>query len=412
MYKLRDYQEEASEIAVQHLTTYGQPFILQAATGAGKSIIIADIASKMKGKGLVFQPSKELLEQNYEKFMSYEPDFEVGVYSASMGSKNIGHVTYATIGSVYKNPDLFKDVEWVIIDECHLVNPANFDGMYTTFLKAIGCRAVCGLTATPYRMRQKWFKVAGELHYTTCLKMINRIQPYFFKKIVFKIETEELIERGYLCKIRYATSDVDLDELKVNSTGADYTTESMETYWNDKKLQKLAGIIKHIDERHQRNLVFCSSIRQANRTKAILDSMDINSAVVTGKTPKAEREKLVAAFKNGSLRHLINVGVFTTGFDVPELDSIVLARPTMSLALYYQMIGRGVRKDPNNPNKILTVYDLAGCVERLGRVETIKLAKEEGYKDMVESEVGKMTDTPLFTFKVKSTKFKFVRKEK
>lgn len=410
MYELRDYQVEASNVAIKHLKEYNQPFIIQAATGAGKSLIIADICHKLDEPVLVLQPSKELLEQNYAKLKSYGID-DVSIYSASMGQKNVGKYTYATIGSIYKHPELFVHFKYVLIDEAHLVNPKKLGGMYMTFLKAINCRNVCGLTATPYRLQQKWLKAGGELYYTSCLKMINRIHPFFFKKIAFKIETAELIERKYLCPIRYITEDIELDDLRINSTGADYTPESLDSFWNDKRLQKLAKVIRHIDDKHSRNLVFCSSRRQAYRAKAMLDMFDIESAVVTGSTPKAEREELVQVFRDGRLKHLINVGVFTVGFDVPELDCITLARPTMSLALYYQMIGRGVRIDPNNPTKTLSVYDLAGCVERLGRVETIKLAKEEGWKDLVESEVGKMTDTPLFTFQVKSTKFKFARKD-
>lgn len=412
MYTLRDYQVKGVLTAVKHLLNYDHPFVLQAATGAGKSLMIADICRRINEPILILQPSKELLEQNYAKLLSFDPDIDVGIYSASKGKKEIAKFTYATIGSIYKKPELFKHFKYVIIDECHLVNPKSLKGMYMTFLKAIECRNVCGLTATPYRLQQKWFKDQGEMYYTSCLKMINRIHPFFFKKIVFKIETAELIEQGYLCPIKYLTDSVDLEALRVNSTGADYTPESMDSYWSDERLQKLAKVIKHIDKTHKRNLIFCSSIRQANRAKHILDSYAIDCAVVTGKTPDKERAEIVLRFRRGQIKHLINVGVFTTGFDVPELDSITLARPTMSLALYYQMIGRGVRKDPNNPDKILHVYDLAGCVERLGRVETIRLAKEEdGWRDIVESEVGQMTDTPLFTFKVKSKKFNFAKKD-
>lgn len=411
MYQLRDYQEEAVQIALKNLKNYNSPFVIQAATGAGKSLIIADICHKMNEPILILQPSKELLEQNYAKLKSYGVE-DVSIYSASVGQKEIGKYTYATIGSIYKKPELFAHFKYVIVDECHLVNPKSLGGMYMKFFKAIGVTNVCGLTATPYRLQQKFFKDQGQMLYTSCLKMINRIHPFFFKKIAYKIETRELIEQGYLSPIRYITEDVELDKLRVNSTGADYTPESMDSFWNDERLQKLAKVIRHIDKEHKRNLVFCSSIRQARRAKEILDLYDIDSAVVTGETPKQEREELVQAFRDGRLRHLINVGVFTTGFDVPELDCITLARPTMSLALYYQMVGRGVRIDPNNPDKLLTVYDLAGCVERLGRVETIRLGKEEdGWKDLVESEVGKMTDMPLFTFQVKSAKFKFARKD-
>jgi DNA repair protein RadD len=407
-YELRDYQNNGVAVAIKNLREYDNPFVLQAATGAGKSLMIADICHKLDEPVLVLQPSKELLEQNFEKLKSYGVE-DIAMYSASMNQKEIGKYTYATIGSIHRKPELFSHFKYCIIDECHLVNPGK--GMYIKFFKETGIKRVCGLTATPYRLQQKFFKDQGQLIYTSCLKMINRIHPFFFKKIAFKIETRELIEQGYLSPIKYIAEDLELDKLRLNSTGADYTPESMDSFWSDERLQKLAKVIRHIDKEHQRNLIFCNSIRAANRAKQILDLYDIDCAVVTGTTPKVERELLVQSFRDGKLQHLINVGVFTTGFDVPELDCITLARPTMSLALYYQMVGRGVRKDPNNPDKILTVYDLAGCVERLGRIETIRLGKEEGFKDMVESEVGKMTDMPLFTFQVKSAKFKFARKE-
>ena len=110
----------------------------------------------------------------------------------------------------------------------------------------------------------------------------------------------------------------------------------------------------------------------------------------------------MAAFRKGRTKHILNVGVFTTGFDVPELDCIVMARPTISLTLWQQIVGRGVRMDPKRPDKKLTVYDLAGVSDRLGRVETVRIAKEaDGFRDKVISELGDMTEIPLFTFVVR-----------
>ena len=127
-----------------------------------------------------------------------------------------------------------------------------------------------------------------------------------------------------------------------------------------------------------------------------------NVEMVTGKTPMAAREYIINQYKKGEIKHLLNVGVFTTGFDVPQLDCIVMARPTMSLALYYQIIGRGVRLDPEKPEKILQVYDLVGVVERLGRVETIRVKKEAGgFRDEVWTERGRMDNVELYSFKIK-----------
>lgn len=406
-YRLRGYQQEMVDIGVGELRSgKDKPFILVAATGSGKSLVIAGICHRLNEPTLILQPSKELLLQNHEKMLAYGTE-DVKIYSASVGKKEIGKYVMATIGSIYRKPELFAHFKYVIIDECHQVNPKNLEGMYTKFLQAINCTNVCGLTATPYRLQQKYFKENGQLFYTSHLKMINRIHPFFFKKIAYQVETQELIDMGYLCPIKYRADEVNWELLETNSTGADFTEESVERFWNDKRLKKLALTIKMIDKNAKRNLIFCSSIRQAEKAVNMLSDMGVGTALVTSKTPKQDREDIVEQFRSGEIRHLVNVGVFTTGFDVPELDCIVLARPTMSLALYYQMVGRGVRIDSKNPEKMLRVYDFAGCVSRLGRVETIRVVKEEdGWKDCVVSEVGRMDEEPLFKFMVKNNVFK------
>jgi DNA repair protein RadD len=406
MFKLRTYQQEAADAAVDHLRGYGQPFIIQAATGAGKSLIIAEICHQINEPILILQPSKEILEQNYQKLLSYDPLINADIYSASKGRKEIARFTFATIGSIWKKPELFKHFKFVIIDECHGVDPKNLNGMLTSFLKAIDCRNVCGLTATPYRIAPKYQYEGGYLKAVASLKMINRISKTpFFKKIVYKIETAQLIDEGFLSPISYFKDEVDWDELQVNTTGADFTEASLEKFWNTKRLRRIAQAIEYSHHNNTRSLVFCSSIKQANNAMELIKAIGIDCEMVTGKTPMKERERIIADYKAGKIRHLLNVGVFTTGFDVPELDCIIMARPTMSLALYYQMIGRGVRLDPARPEKVLQVYDLVGIVERLGRVETIQVRQERSTKpfkrDEVWSEHGRMDDKPLYSFKIK-----------
>ena len=397
MYQLRPYQADAVRCALNQFK-YGKPFVIQMATGAGKSLVIADVCHKLDQPVLILQPSKELLEQNHAKLVSYGVS-DIAIYSASKKSKEIGKYTYATIGSIFRKPELFKHFRYVIIDECHGLNSKNQDSMYAKFLSAIGCRNVMGLTATPYRIVQKYTTYQSQLYYTASLRVINRIHPFFWKNIAYVIETDQLIKMGYLAPIKYFTDKIELDKLIVNSTGADYTTKSLEL-WAMTKTERIVESIKFVEGRASRSLTFCTSILQANRVLARLQDDGLRVGLVTGETPKLEREEIVENYRNGQLKHMINVGVFTTGFDVPELDCVILARPTMSLALYYQMVGRGVRIDPANPDKVLRVIDLAGVVERMGRVETIKLGKEDGYKDTVMSEVGRMDEQALFTFKI------------
>lgn len=402
MYDLRPYQRAAVDAAMAAFEK-DRPFIIQAATGAGKSLMIAELCHRLDGDVLVLQPSKELLEQNYDKLSSYGVS-DIAIYSASKNSKDISRFTYATIGSIYRNPAAFAHFKHVIIDEAHEVNPRNLGGMYAGFLKAIGCKRVCGLTATPYRICQKYHKDAyGMLVSTATLKMLPRIGwPTFWSGgIVFKVETADLIAQGFLSPIDYDMPHVDLGDLRVNSTGMSYTEDSLDCFWSDRRLRALGENIRRIDATCQRNLIFCATVQQGANAVEMLQGGGIGAVLVTGETPKKERERIVREFREGSIRHLVNMGVFTTGFDVPELDSIVLARPTMSVGLFYQMVGRGVRLDPKRPQKRLLVTDLAGCAERMGRVETIRIAKmSDGYKDELVSEKGVLTEKPLFSFQV------------
>lgn len=400
MLTLRPYQTEIVNLTVRLLREKtSRPFIVQAATGAGKSLVIAEIVHQLDDHVLVLQPSKELLEQNHAKLVDYGIT-DIGIFSASKNSKVIAKATYATIGSIYNKPDLFKHFKYVIIDECDVVNPKKLGSMYRKFFDAIGSPQIVGLTATPYRIAAKMVTYNEELYYTSVLKVINRLgYPGFWGNIVYKIETQELIEQGYLSPIEYHTEGVQLDLLKVNSTGADFTEDSLET-WGRTKTEKIINLVRAVDGKCQRSLIFTNSVASCDRLSSSLEAVGIVAAVITAKTPAKEREALIRAYKAGELKHLIGVGVFLAGFDVPELDCIIFARPTMSLRVWYQAIGRGVRLDPNRPQKRLHVFDLAGATSRMGRVETIRLSKEDGYKDIVLSEAGRMDEQALFSFKI------------
>lgn len=149
-YALRDYQQQASDAAVRFFsdTKSKKNAVIVLPTGSGKSLVIADIAARLEGHTLIFQPSKEILEQNYKKLCSYGV-WDCAVYSASLNRKDVSRITFATIGSAKSHPELFRHFRHVIIDECHLVNPK--EGMYRDFLAALGSK-VLGLTATPYRL--------------------------------------------------------------------------------------------------------------------------------------------------------------------------------------------------------------------------------------------------------------------
>ena len=116
-YQLRDYQQEASDAAIRFFRCSGnENGLLVLPTGAGKSLVIADIAHRLDGNVLVFQPSKEILEQNYAKLKSYGVE-DCSIYSASFNSKEIDRITFATIGSVKSHMEDFNHFRYIKVDE-------------------------------------------------------------------------------------------------------------------------------------------------------------------------------------------------------------------------------------------------------------------------------------------------------
>lgn len=368
MYKLRDYQQKASDAAVSFFNNKAKKTnaIMVLPTGSGKSLIIADIAARLDGHTLVFQPSKEILEQNFKKLCSYGI-LDCSIYSASFNSKEISRITFATIGSVKNQPELFTHFKNIIVDECHLVNPK--EGMYKKFFEVVNCK-ILGLTATPYRL-------SSSQEFGAMLKFITRTRPAIFKEVIYHVQVSTLLDMGYLSKLNYypmnPTGWNELN-LKVNTTGADYTDRSVQREY---ERIDFYSFLVHIVQRLVNNqktgikrkgiLVFTRFLKEAERLTYSISGC----AIVSGDTPKGEREKILEAFKAGEISVVANVGVLVCGFDYPELDTIVLARPTMSLALYYQIVGRAIR--PHKDKETAWFVDLCGNINRFGKVEDLRL---------------------------------------
>lgn len=384
-YILRDYQQQASDSAVTFFNnkTKKTNAIMVLPTGSGKSLIIADIASRLDGHTLVFQPSKEILEQNFKKLCSYGI-LDCSIYSASFNSKEISRITFATISSVKAHSELFLHFRNVIVDECHLVNPK--EGMYKDFFDAVKCK-VLGLTATPYRL-------SSSRDFGSMLKFITRTKPHVFSEVIYHVQVSTLLDMGYLSKVNYypmnPTGWNELN-LKINTTGADYTDKSVQ-----KEYERIDfySYIVHIVQRlmnpkaggkRKGILVFTRFLKEAERL-----TMSIPGCViVSGDTPKKERERILEMFKVGEIPVVANVGVLTTGFDYPELDTVVMARPTMSLAMYYQIVGRCIR-----PYKGKTAWfvDLCGNINRFGEVSDLHLKDTGNGKWAVFSKGRQLTN--------------------
>lgn len=398
-YQLRDYQLEASDSAVSFFrTSTDRNGLLILPTGAGKSLVIADIAFRLGEPMLVLQPSREILSQNYGKLKSYGVD-DCSIYSASLNSKEINRITFATIGSIMAHIDDFDHFKYIIVDEAHNVNASQ--GQYKEFFAKVK-RKILGLTATPYRLNSalQYLDNEGKQHFrpkdkegsqkfdkrlinrelrmeTRCvLKFLTRTRPRIFHDVVYQVDISTLLERGYLAKVEYFDlSIVDQSKLKRNSTGMDFDDRSLSREFKQtdfgRYLLDVVNRLLHPKRGGARRgiLVFAKYIEECEALQKQLHSC----AVVTGSTPPKERDEILGNFKSGCIDVLVNVGVLTTGFDYPELDTVVMARPTMSLALYYQILGRGIRPHPSKSSTWFV--DLCGNIKRFGRVEDLHLAE-------------------------------------
>lgn len=334
-YVLRDYQKEAVKKGVDHLLSGKKPGVIIVPSGGGKSLIIANIAKSLKGHTLLLQPTKEILQQNYDKLMSYNINIDVGIYSASFSKKDICTITFCTIGSVYKKPILFQHFEYIIIDECHVVSNDK-TMMYNKFITSLGNKPLIGLTATPFRTAVN--------SYGFQYRFLTRQNPRIFLEVIYFCQVDDLYKQGFLatCKYYRVNNGFDSTLIRLNSNGTDFLDSSIKKYYADVKFDNtLLDVVKRLVNVGRKSiLVFTKFVEEAMTLSNDLGDI---SRIVTGKTPKEERDTINNKFRNGDIKIIVNVGVYVVGVDFPELDTVVIGKPSRSLIFWYQAVCRGIR---------------------------------------------------------------------
>lgn len=355
MYRLRAYQQEAVDATLRHFKKRRDPAVIVLPTGAGKSLVIAELARIAKGRVLVLAHVKELVEQNHSKYESY--GLAAGFYSAGLERKDkASKVIFGSIQSVARaESNFFKDFSLLIIDECHRVSEDS-ESQYAQVVKKLQTAnpmlCVLGLTATPYRLGLGWvyqFNVRG---------VMRTDQERFFKVCVYDLSLGYMIKHGYLTppiKIDSPVAGYDFSSLK-RQAGARFSMNEVEDLLKD-QTRVTPGIIANIVAMaadRQGVMIFTSSVRHAEEILGYLPAA--LSAVVVGDTPSPERDQIISDFKARKLKYLVNVSVLTTGFDAPHVDLIAMLRPTESVSLYQQIIGRGLRLSEGKTDCLILDY--------------------------------------------------------
>ena len=371
--KLRSYQQAAVDAVYDHLRNRDDNPVAVLPTGAGKSLVLAKIASdavgQWNGRVLILAHVKELLEQNADKVRRLCPDIKVDLYSAGLKKRDTNPpVLVAGIQSIYKRACDLDPFDLIVVDEAHLISKKG-DGMYRQFLadcKVINPHVrVIGLTATPFRLDSGMICSAD----------------HFLNQVCYEIGIKKLIRDGYLSPLisKAGVNRADFGGLHLRA--GEFVSEEVESLVNDDALVSAAcGEIVELTVDRRAVLIFASSVAHGRRVVEVLrENHGIECGFVTGETPAGERDELLARFRGDAptslietepLRFLCNVNVLTTGFDAPRVDCVVMLRPTMSPGLLYQCVGRGFRLHPGKENCL--VLDFGGNIERHGPIDQIK----------------------------------------
>ncbi|MES2133165.1 MAG: DEAD/DEAH box helicase [Bacteroidota bacterium] len=364
MKHLRPYQSDALNTLRKRLKETKDPLLVTASVGSGKSLIIAElllILERANWRALCLTMNAELISQNAETFALQGGN--PGIYCAALNEKEHNkNIIFASPHSIIKGIQSESNISYVpfnliVIDECHNINPDDLNSMYMRILNhyaKIGSPfRVVGLTGTPYR--GKGISIVGD--------------GQLFKEEICNLETHWLIENGFLVKPSFGSHNInaiDFSNIKVNHFGRFNGRELQETL--DKNIRLTAQIMQEVSaimENRTGAFIFASTRKHCEECAKSLP--DGQWGIITGKTTQKERVILFKKARAGLLKYLINVNVLTVGIDIPNFDTVVFVRPTESLVLYTQAIGRGLRLHENK--KDCLVLDYATNLDRHGDID-------------------------------------------
>ena len=342
---LRPYQNNLVSKAVDALQEHKNTLAV-AATGAGKTIMLADLANRIGGKTLVLQHREELIQQNHDKFRLVNPKAFTSFVKANDKDYS-GEAVFAMVQTLSRNGNLDKlpKFEHLIIDEAHHSVAESYIRIIERIKDLNPDTLLSGFTATPCRADKKGLRRAG------------------FDNCCAEISTATLVKLGFLVPPKAYTHNlagVDFNGVKkvAGEYDMDEVAEIMDVEIHNetifKKWFELAGS-KEAGSR--KTIVFCSTVNHAVNVCMVFKKHGINAVTISGNTPAREREENLKRFSDGDIQVVCNCAVLTEGFDAPACSCVVLLRPCSAKSTMIQMIGRGLRIDTKANKQDCIVLD-------------------------------------------------------
>jgi superfamily II DNA or RNA helicase len=340
---------------VQTLTTYdgGRFSVGEACVASGKSGMLGMLAAKYseRGRVLIVAHNKELVAQNAAaaRLLGLNP----GICSSSIGTNAFARVTVGTIGTIINRARLFRDVCAILVDECHMVPPAK-SSQYRRLFNELAHAKVHGLTGTAFRADG-----TGDLEKT-------------FGPIVFRYTFLEALRDGYVKPLVPvdAGEDETIDVEGLKSVAGDFDLDEQASRAIKLAPSHARTVLEVMHKFGRRRvLVFCCNIEHVDKLETQFRKLGASVAGVHSKSELGKRDKSVMAFRAGHVPLLVSCNMFTTGFDVPDIDYIAFCRATKSPVLYAQGLGRGARPTPYAVNCL--VSDFGGNIQRHGTLDAV-----------------------------------------
>ncbi|WP_312111039.1 DEAD/DEAH box helicase [Pantoea septica] len=353
-FTLRPYQQDAVNATLNHFRRHAEPAVIVLPTGAGKSLVIAELARLARGRVLVLAHVKELVEQNHGKYQAY--GLEADIFAAGLQRKESQRkVVFGSVQSVARNLAQFDSAfSLVIVDECHRISDddsSQYQQIFSHLRQHNPQLRLLGLTATPFRLGKGWIY---HFHYHG---MVRGDEKALFRDCIYELPLRYMIKHGFLVepeRLDMPVVQYDFSRLTAQANGlfseADLNRELKQ---QQRVTPHIVSQIVEFAEDRRGVMVFASTVEHA---REILSLLPANSALISAETPAKERDATIAAFKAQQLKFLVNVAVLTTGFDAPHVDLIAILRPTESVSLYQQIVGRGLRLSPGKTSCLILDY--------------------------------------------------------
>ena len=333
--KLFDYQEDMKERIEKALRLH-RSVMAQMPTGTGKTylltaVIDSFVSNNPMEKVWIVAHRRELVSQIDETVRKFQS------YSASNTSSLLSSVKAMSIQWLMRHYDeIEEEPGMIVIDEAHHALAKTYKEMWERFPKA----KFLGLTATPCRLNGKGF-------------------TDLFDVLVQSWAVPEFISKGRLATYDFVSIKPDgvtqrlIDSLQKRGADGDYQNKEMDMLLNKKP--SIERLYRSLEEfgKDRKGIVYAINISHAQKITKLYQEHGVKTIAIDSKTPATERQQDIEAFKKGDIQVLVNVDIFSEGFDCPDVEFVQLARPTMSLAKYLQMVGRGLRVAKGKKNCVI-----------------------------------------------------------